>query len=44
VPSAFNVVPSIFDGRLVPNVAAAVRAAAHATGVVRTTGAAAVPS
>jgi malate dehydrogenase (oxaloacetate-decarboxylating) len=36
--SAFNVVPSIFDARLVPNVAAAVRAAAQATGVARTAG------
>jgi malate dehydrogenase (oxaloacetate-decarboxylating) len=43
-PSAFNVVPSIFDQRLVPNVAAAVRAAAQATGVARTTRSAAVPS
>jgi malate dehydrogenase (oxaloacetate-decarboxylating) len=35
-PSPFNVVPSIFDARLVPAVAAAVRAAAEATGVART--------
>jgi malate dehydrogenase (oxaloacetate-decarboxylating) len=42
--SAFNVVPSIFDQRLVPNVAAAVRAAAEATGVARATGSAAVAS
>jgi malate dehydrogenase (oxaloacetate-decarboxylating) len=40
-PSQFNVVPSIFDHRLVPNVAAAVRAAAEATGVARLTGRAA---
>jgi malate dehydrogenase (oxaloacetate-decarboxylating) len=40
----FNVVPSIFDARLVPNVAAAVRAAAEATGVARVTGGAAVAS
>jgi len=33
--SAVNVVPSIFSHRLVPNVAAAVRAAAQATGVAR---------
>ncbi len=33
--SEFNVVLSIFNGRLVPNVAAAVRAAAEATGVAR---------
>ena len=33
--SEFNVVPSIFNARLVPNVAAAVRAAAEATGVAR---------
>jgi malate dehydrogenase (oxaloacetate-decarboxylating) len=33
--SAVNVVPSIFSQRLVPNVAAAVRAAAQATGVAR---------
>jgi malate dehydrogenase (oxaloacetate-decarboxylating) len=40
--SATNIVPSIFNARLVPNVAAAVRAAAEATGVARiTTGAAA---
>ena len=43
-PSAFNVVPSIFNQRLVPNVAAAVRAAAESTGVARVTGGAAVPS
>jgi malate dehydrogenase (oxaloacetate-decarboxylating) len=36
--SEINVVPSIFDHRLVPNVAAAVRAAAEATGVARVTG------
>ncbi len=35
--SEFNVVPSIFNHRLVPNVAAAVRAAAEATGVARLT-------
>jgi malate dehydrogenase (oxaloacetate-decarboxylating) len=35
--SADNVVPSIFSHRLVPNVAAAVRAAARATGVARLT-------
>jgi malate dehydrogenase (oxaloacetate-decarboxylating) len=40
-PSEFNVVPSIFNQRLVPNVAAAVRAAAEATGVARLTGSAA---
>jgi malate dehydrogenase (oxaloacetate-decarboxylating) len=40
-PSQFNVVPSIFNDRLVPNVAAAVRAAAEATGVARLTGSAA---
>jgi malate dehydrogenase (oxaloacetate-decarboxylating) len=40
-PSEFNVVPSIFNHRLVPNVAAAVRAAAEATGVARVTGSAA---
>ncbi len=40
----FNVVPSIFDDRLVPNVAAAVRSAAEATGVARVTGGAAVTS
>lgn len=40
--SEVNVVPSIFSQRLVPNVAAAVRAAAERTGVARvTTGAAA---
>ena len=33
--SEVNVVPSIFNARLVPNVAAAVRAAAEATGVAR---------
>ena len=33
--SEVNVVPSIFSARLVPNVAAAVRAAAEATGVAR---------
>ncbi len=33
--SEFNVVPSIFNQRLVPNVAAAVSAAAEATGVAR---------
>ena len=43
-PSEFNVVPSIFNQRLVPNVAAAVRAAAEATGVARVTGGAAVAS
>jgi malate dehydrogenase (oxaloacetate-decarboxylating) len=43
-PSAFNVVPSIFNQRLVPNVAAAVRAAAESTGVARAGGGAAVPS
>ncbi len=43
-PSAFNVVPSIFNQRLVPNVAAAVRAAAESTGVARVSGGAAVPS
>lgn len=43
-PSAFNVVPSIFNQRLVPNVAAAVRAAAEATGVARVSGGAAVAS
>ena len=37
-PSEFNVVPSIFNPRLVPNVAAAVRAAAEATGVARVSG------
>jgi malate dehydrogenase (oxaloacetate-decarboxylating) len=37
-PSPFNVVPSIFDQQLVPNVAAAVRAAAEATGVARLSG------
>ena len=35
--SEFNVVPSIFNSRLVPSVAAAVRAAAEATGVARIT-------
>jgi malate dehydrogenase (oxaloacetate-decarboxylating) len=35
--SATNVVPSIFNAQLVPNVAAAVRAAAEATGVARIT-------
>jgi malate dehydrogenase (oxaloacetate-decarboxylating) len=35
--SAVNVVPSIFSQRLVPNVAAAVRDAARATGVARIT-------
>lgn len=35
--SEFNVVPSIFNSRLVPNVATAVRAAAEATGVARVT-------
>ena len=40
-PSEFNVVPSIFNHRLVPNVAAAVRAAAEATGVARLRGSAA---
>jgi len=35
--SEVNVVPSIFSQRLVPNVAAAVRAAADATGVARIT-------
>ena len=39
--SPVNVVPSIFSHRLVPNVAAAVRAAAEATGVARITGIAA---
>jgi malate dehydrogenase (oxaloacetate-decarboxylating) len=43
-PSEFNVVPSIFNQRLVPNVAAAVRAAAESTGVARLSGRAAVPS
>jgi malate dehydrogenase (oxaloacetate-decarboxylating) len=38
--SEVNVVPSIFNQRLVPNVAAAVRAAAEATGVARLTGSA----
>jgi malate dehydrogenase (oxaloacetate-decarboxylating) len=43
--SEINVVPSIFNPRLVPNVAAAVRAAAESTGVARVTGAtAASPS
>ena len=42
--SATNVVPSIFDPRLVPNVAAAVRAAAEATGVARITSGAASTS
>jgi malate dehydrogenase (oxaloacetate-decarboxylating) len=42
--SPVNVVPSIFSHRLVPNVAAAVRAAAEATGVARITGIAAVTS
>lgn len=36
--AALNVVPSIFNPRLVPNVAAAVRAAAEETGVARLTG------
>ena len=35
--SEVNVVPSIFNARLVPNVASAVRAAAEATGVARVT-------
>mgnify|MGYP002788600458 len=39
--SEVNVVPSIFNQKLVPNVAAAVRRAAEATGVARLTGAAA---
>jgi malate dehydrogenase (oxaloacetate-decarboxylating) len=39
--SPVNVVPSVFSHRLVPNVAAAVRAAAEATGVARITGIAA---
>ena len=39
--SETNVVPSIFSARLVPNVAAAVRAAAEATGVARITAGAA---
>jgi malate dehydrogenase (oxaloacetate-decarboxylating) len=39
--SPVNVVPSIFSHNLVPNVAAAVRAAAEATGVARITGIAA---
>ncbi len=39
--SEVNVVPSIFSQRLVPNVAAAVRAAAEATGVARITASAA---
>lgn len=39
--AALNVVPSIFNPRLVPNVAAAVRAAAEETGVARLTGVAA---
>lgn len=39
--SEVNVVPSIFSQRLVPNVAAAVRAAAEATGVARITAGAA---
>jgi malate dehydrogenase (oxaloacetate-decarboxylating) len=43
-PSAFNVVPSIFNQHLVPNVAAAVRAAAESTGVARAGGGAAIPS
>jgi len=38
--SEVNVVPSIFNHRLVPSVAAAVRAAAEATGVARLTGSA----
>jgi malate dehydrogenase (oxaloacetate-decarboxylating) len=42
--SEFNVVPSIFNQRLVPNVAAAVRAAAESTGVARVSGGAAVAS
>ena len=42
--SEVNVVPSIFNHRLVPNVAAAVRAAAEATGAARVTGAAASSS
>ncbi len=33
--SETNIVPSIFNSQLVPNVAAAVRAAAEATGVAR---------
>jgi len=42
--SETNVVPSIFNARLVPNVAAAVRAAAEATGVARITAGAAPAS
>jgi malate dehydrogenase (oxaloacetate-decarboxylating) len=42
--SEVNVVPSIFNHRLVPNVAAAVRAAAEATGVARLTGSATAPA
>lgn len=42
--SATNVVPSIFNAQLVPNVAAAVRAAAEATGVARVTSGAAAAS
>lgn len=42
--SATNVVPSIFNAQLVPNVAAAVRAAAEATGVARITSGAAAAS
>lgn len=42
--SETNVVPSIFNARLVPNVAAAVRAAAEATGVARITAGAASAS
>jgi malate dehydrogenase (oxaloacetate-decarboxylating) len=42
--SPVNVVPSIFSHKLVPNVAAAVRAAAEATGVARITGIAAATS
>jgi malate dehydrogenase (oxaloacetate-decarboxylating) len=43
-PGEFNVVPSIFNQRLVPNVAAAVRAAAEATGVARTSASAPAPA
>lgn len=42
--SEVNVVPSIFSQRLVPNVAAAVRAAAERTGVARITAGAAAPT
>jgi malate dehydrogenase (oxaloacetate-decarboxylating) len=40
--SEVNVVPSVFNHRLVPNVAVAVRAAAEATGVARISGGAGV--